>query len=784
VDLHVHSSFSNVPASWILRTLHVSECFTTPEVLYRTALLRGMNLVTVTDHDTIDGALELKGIADNTFISEEISAAFPEDGCVVHIVALDITEAHHREVQRLRSNIYELVAYLRQQSIAHVLSHPLSRVNQLLTASHVQRCLLMFDHLELINGTRSQVHETCLRAIIADLTPERIERWADQHAQIPLCNTTGTYGLVGGSDDHGHLAIARAYTSFVGPCSAAGLVKALETREVTPRGQNAKTAVIGHNAFGVLAGYLKSSGQLDTFLEGLAGTGAPAEPDPMAERVRTSFLTRFVSDEHSPQYDELVRRGHTDAYQQERLEEWTELLATLMSRALIRFGTAGGRGQLRGFCESLPDLVQTMLAGLPYLLGSRFHALDRRGARRFARELGFDVPLKRSPRVAVTTDSIDDVNGVAVGLRRLAHSARQQGLDLLLVGLGDSTRSWTLDQDNVARIPPVVTKRLSEYPQMVFGIPQLNALLNYLISADVDLIQCSTPGPMGIAGLIAGRLMGIPIIGQYHTDVPEYALRLTGDPVMGGIVGSFVGLFYRMMDQVLVPSAAMAHRVAALGVPADRIRQVPRGIDLELFLPGLRDAGAFEEFGVNGETKLLYVGRISKEKGLDSLLDNFRQVISRHPQACLILVGDGPYRSELADKHQDLVHDGKVVFAGEHTGEKLARIYASSDIFVFPSETETFGNAVVEAQASGLPVIVAQKGAAHENIQDSVTGMAVDVRRPEDLQGAMEELLTDEALRARMGRAAHEFAQRYTMTESTRRTFDTYTDFLDGSSRV
>src|SRR5665811_2448010 len=111
IDLHVHSSFSDRPYSWFLRSSRAAECYTSPATVYATAKARGMNLVTLCDHDTIDGALELRALADDTFISEEVSARFPEDGCIVHTIAVDISETQHKEIQALRGNVYELVSY-------------------------------------------------------------------------------------------------------------------------------------------------------------------------------------------------------------------------------------------------------------------------------------------------------------------------------------------------------------------------------------------------------------------------------------------------------------------------------------------------------------------------------------------------------------------------------------------------------------------------------------------------------------------------------------------------
>jgi glycosyltransferase involved in cell wall biosynthesis len=235
-----------------------------------------------------------------------------------------------------------------------------------------------------------------------------------------------------------------------------------------------------------------------------------------------------------------------------------------------------------------------------------------------------------------------------------------------------------------------------------------------------------------------------------------------------------VGWFYRQMERVLVPSEAVATQMREqFHVSPPRIVKVPRGIDLDLFRPHRRSEHAFERFGINGAAKVLYVGRISKEKGLDVLVERFG-ALAHAEGATLILVGDGPYSEQLAKKADPRY----VCFAGAHTGAALAELVASADVFVFPSETETFGNAVVEAQASGLPVVVANRGAAHENVVPGVTGLVVDTRSPEGITDGIRLLLRDKKLRTRMGSAAHQFAQRYNMRDAVHGTFDVYRRFV------
>ena len=144
IDIHVHSKHSTRPSQWFLQKLGCPESFTEPRKLYEIAKSRGMSMVTITDHNTIAGALEIAHLPD-AFVSEEITTYFPEDGCKAHVLALHITEAHHQDIQKIRENVYDLVDYLRRENIVHVLAHPLFGVNDKLTPWHFERMLLLFD---------------------------------------------------------------------------------------------------------------------------------------------------------------------------------------------------------------------------------------------------------------------------------------------------------------------------------------------------------------------------------------------------------------------------------------------------------------------------------------------------------------------------------------------------------------------------------------------------------------------------------------------------------------
>jgi glycosyltransferase involved in cell wall biosynthesis len=273
---------------------------------------------------------------------------------------------------------------------------------------------------------------------------------------------------------------------------------------------------------------------------------------------------------------------------------------------------------------------------------------------------------------------------------------------------------------------------------------------------------------MGLAGLIAARMLGLPAIAQYHTEVAEYAGRLTGLPMVQGVVEPIVGWFYRQAELCLAPSEAVERRLRALGVPAERVRRIRRGVDLELFQPARRDRGALARFGIGGGPVVLYVGRLSREKNLEALLRAWAEVHAARPDAHLLVVGEGPLAHAVAGQRPGTIAAGPLV------GEALATAFASADAFAFPSETETFGNVVVEAAASGLPAVVASRGAAHEHVVDGETGLVIDGADPRSLAGALLALLGDPERRERMGRTARAHAARYDMGAAVHATWEIY----------
>jgi hypothetical protein len=212
-DLHVHSRYSTDTGNFALRRARLGESYTDPLRVYRVCIARGMRFVTISDHNTLEGALRIAHLPD-TFLSVEVTTRFPEDDVPLHVLVWDLTEEHHRDLQPLRGSVYELQAFLAAAGVPHALAHPLYRMGPPLTAAHVERLMLLFGLWEGRNGGRPREHNDSAARLAAVATPAYLRKLAEKHELEP--RHAGPIALVGGSDDHGALDIATTWTEAKG----------------------------------------------------------------------------------------------------------------------------------------------------------------------------------------------------------------------------------------------------------------------------------------------------------------------------------------------------------------------------------------------------------------------------------------------------------------------------------------------------------------------------------------------------------------------------------------
>ena len=329
------------------------------------------------------------------------------------------------------------------------------------------------------------------------------------------------------------------------------------------------------------------------------------------------------------------------------------------------------------------------------------------------------APPRHEPllNVAVVTETFPpEVNGVAMTLGRMVDGLLGLGHRVHLVRPRQGPGDRPATRDRYAELL-VAGLPIPRYPGLRLGLPAGRMLEAQWRKTRPDVIQVVTEGPLGASALTAARRLAIPVVSEFHTNFPAYS-RLYGFGWLEALVTSHLRRMHNRGQLTLVPTRSLAEELARKGYR--NLRVVSRGIDTGLFNPHRRSAALRAQWGVADDAPVLaYVGRLAAEKNLPLVLECHERIAAELPSARLVLVGDGPLRASLARRHP------QHIYAGMRRGEDLSAHYASADLFLFPSVTETFGNVTAEALASGLPVVAYRCAAAAELICDGRNGAAV-----------------------------------------------------------
>src|SRR5437667_3106115 len=255
-DLHIHSRFSARSEEWLFRRFDFPDSYSDPRELHRQLLEREMDFVTITDHDTIDGCLEIRDLP-NTFISEQVTTYFPQDPCKIHILAWGITEKQHDDIVIIRDNIFALQKYLQSANIAHAVAHPLYSVNGKLQASHLERLILLFKHFEGLNGLRDALLSELAMKLLGNLTPEKVDEFANRHDLAPTHSEPWKKILIGGSDDHGGKFMASAFTETPKAKTPAEFLAHISAGRCQPKGRAGTPLALSHGFYNTLSGFIQ-----------------------------------------------------------------------------------------------------------------------------------------------------------------------------------------------------------------------------------------------------------------------------------------------------------------------------------------------------------------------------------------------------------------------------------------------------------------------------------------------------------------------------------------------
>ncbi|HEY7001746.1 MAG TPA: glycosyltransferase [Candidatus Udaeobacter sp.] len=776
-DLHIHSRYSARSEEWLFRRFDFPDSYSDPKRLYENLLEQGMDYVTITDHDTIEGCLQIVD-RPRSFISEQVTTYFPNDSCKLHILVWGISENQHHEIDAIRHNIFELQSYLQTTQIAHAVAHPLYSVNRNLDSRHLELLILLFKHFEGINGLRDALLSDLARTLFNQLTPEKIDELADRHNVPPTHLEPWKKIFVGGSDDHGGQFAASAFTETPAAKSAEKFLEHVRNGNCSAHGHGGTPLVLSHGFYNTVACFIQ-----DRFNEKLGPGGALLEkmfsrfmegraPTEFTLKEKMEFVVQGVV---SGKIFEFVKPANVSLWKElsgyfaqpevksklaaqlsgvNEPERRTFLMANMVAEQLIfrffqKFVQQIRSGNMVESMQALSAIAPILVVLAPYIYGFHSQAPSRKWLRAIFLDLTGEIPVALQNRKrAWFTDTLDDVNGVATTIRKMTAAGAETGKELVVVV---SSSELHVDNIPIKNFPPIGEFELPEYELQKLSFPPILQMLDYIQREKFTEIVISTPGPVGLTALLAAKMLNLQTSGIYHTDFPQYVRILTEDSFLESVAWRYMHWFYGQLDTVFVNSEEYRQSWIKRGFDAEKLKILPRGLDTELFTPARREPAFWEKFtAVNGQIRLLYVGRISREKDLDILADAFRRLRNDGLPVQLFVVGHGPYSEKFAQSLPE------AVFTGYLTGKELATAYASADIFVFPSTTDTFGNVILEAQASGVPVIVSDSGGPKELVEERTNGLITRSRDVDDFTRAIRSLVTDATLRTRMSTAARE----------------------------
>ena len=335
-------------------------------------------------------------------------------------------------------------------------------------------------------------------------------------------------------------------------------------------------------------------------------------------------------------------------------------------------------------------------------------------------------------RVALVADGVGSMHGVTRTLDELRERG-VPGFDVDVIGS---------DPHVDRRLPAVADVEIPFYPGLRVGVPGVPAVVDALAEGRYGLLHVCAPGPAGVVAGLTARMLGLPLAGSYHTELAAYAQLRAGDPRVAMGMQLALSAFYGQCGVVLSPSAAADASLRELGIPEGRIARWDRGVDLARFSPSRREPERLPAARVN----VLYAGRLTREKGADLLANAFLAARARDPRLHLVLAGGGPEEERMRARL-----GRAATFLGWLDRDELAATYASADMFLLCSATDTFGQVVLEAQASGLPVVAVAAGGPAELIADDRSGLLC-APSAAALGGAVTGLAGSRAMRERLAR--------------------------------
>jgi glycosyltransferase involved in cell wall biosynthesis len=552
-------------------------------------------------------------------------------------------------------------------------------------------------------------------------------------------DTHGGTGI-GGSDDHAGVDVGRTYTEVPAAKTPEEFLSHLRRGDAEAGGEQGSAAKWTHAAMALATRALILGGE-----EGEGGETAAPSPGAvlkMAERLIREGAAREgkVATDIGPDDARclleawlagmgldlrgraLIAYLQSDGFSHAELYRRARRIHDRRLRVAVEEGTeAVAAGNFPG---AIDGIFEALVPAVPYAPSTVFLGAEK--AKLAGRERSWR-------RVALIADGIASMHGVTHTIEQIREHG-VPGFEVDVIGT---------DAGVDRRLPAAAELELPFYEGMKIGVPGLPDLVEALAEGGYDLVHVTAPGPAGIAATLLSQVTSAPLLASYHTELAAYAGLRSADGGIEAVARAVLGAFYGAPGVVLSPSPAADASLVSLGIEASRIGRWERGVDSVRFDPAKADRDAYP-----GEIKILYAGRMTREKGVDLLAESFLRARRADPRLHLLLAGGGPEEGELRAR---LGEDA--TFLGWLGGEALARAYASADVFLFASSTDTYGQVILEAAASGLPVVAVAEGGPAALVENRHTGLLCRPD-PDHLAGALLQLAAAPLLREHLGTAA------------------------------
>ncbi|MBN1498550.1 MAG: glycosyltransferase [Spirochaetes bacterium] len=730
IDLHVHSKYSSHSQNPIIKALGSQESYVEPEYIYKTAIERGMDFVTITDHDTITGCLEIKQkYPDKVIMGVETTAFFPEDGCPVHILVYGFTEEQFNEFNDIRTDIYKFRDYLKSRNLAHSVAHATYRLNKKLTIKHIEKLLILFDIFEGLNGNGNRIINQNFRDVLSNLNDSDMNKIAVKYGIKPFSQDPSKKGMTAGGDDHSGLFIGSTYT----------LISAQTVDEISSAILNKTTQIAGRCQDHKTYAFHLFKVARDNFLN---RSTAPAEGlinqifDFIFHNTKFSLKNMYKiyrikkSEKH---FHKMVAGLLTEAEKpfstlDEKLSalysKITEITDEIIKAFISSVINGIEKGNLKGALNLIPKLTGVILVYTPILFAVKYMNKDFSFNKKVASHF-LKNREDNKKRILWFTDTINDLNGVSVTLKNIGWLAHKRGDDIHIVSSVLEDEFDDTLPPNLINLVPMFNFKLPYYENLKVKVPSFLKMIDTLYKYQPDEIFISSPSVVGLFGLLFAKLFGIKCTTVYHTDFTMQAKNIIGeDSPLVSAIEVYTKWFHEASDKILVPSAEYIDILMKRGFDRKMMDIFHRGINTDIFKPIENSKKLVQiKYSIPEGINLLFAGRISEDKNIDFMIEAITPVMNKNKNVNLIFAGDGPYLQTLKEKYSEKAN---FFFLGTIPNKLLPEIYSASDLLVFPSETDTFGMVVLEALACGTPALVSQTGGPKNIVKDAETGYILD----------------------------------------------------------